>query len=59
MLQGARNILQKSLVVCVEFDDENEKNRLTALIGSAFEVLTEYGCNIIYFNKGLANEKKI
>jgi FkbM family methyltransferase len=59
VLQGANNTVQKSLIVCVEYDSEEEKEKLTVLIGIGFEILAIYGCNIIYLNKELKSKKKL
>jgi FkbM family methyltransferase len=59
VLQGATNTIQKSLIVCIEYDSEEEKEKLTKLMGAGFEILAIYGCNIIYFNKELKNKKRL
>jgi FkbM family methyltransferase len=59
VLQGAKNTIQRSLIVCIEFDKEEEKNIFTELMGPGFDLLGIYGCNIIYINKELKGQKKL
>jgi FkbM family methyltransferase len=59
VLQGAKNTIKKSLIICVEYDTDDEKDKLTELIGTGFDFLAMYGCNMIYINKELKNKKKL
>ncbi len=51
VLEGAKNVVQKSLLVCLEYDDEAQKNEFLSILGSDFKLLTTLSCNIILENK--------
>ena len=54
VLEGAAITLQKTLLVCIEFDDEQEKKRFEAILNGRFELLNTIHCNLIYLNKELS-----
>ncbi|MFY7965479.1 MAG: FkbM family methyltransferase [Chitinophagaceae bacterium] len=50
VLQGALLTAAKSLLVCIEWDDEAEKLNYQKILGSNFIVLKDFGCNTIFKN---------
>lgn len=55
VLSGAKVVVHKALIVCIEYDSEMEKNELSKLLGDCFQLIGEFGCNLIYLNKELAD----
>lgn len=51
VLEGARESVAKSLLVCVEWDDIEEKKKYHKMLGTDFEPLIDLGCNTIFENK--------
>lgn len=52
VLMGARNIISKVLVVCIEFNDEENKSKIIKLLTeNEFELINEISCNLIFKNK--------
>ncbi len=58
VLKGSALTLQKSLVLCIEYDTEQEKAKYQSLLGSNFKLLHSLGCNLIYLNSRLAQQLK-
>lgn len=57
VMEGGRETIVKSLIVCVEFDSEDDKKKIADLLGGDFQFLKTFGCNMIYLNKLIANNK--
>jgi len=57
VLEGATETLKKSLIVCLEYDLESEKENFRIQLGGDFDLLSVFGCNLIYVNRSL--EKQI
>ncbi|HWB90618.1 MAG TPA: FkbM family methyltransferase [Puia sp.] len=53
VLQGAREIVKKALMICLEFDTENDKQEYLSILGPDFGVVREFGCNLILVNQPL------
>lgn len=58
VMLGGNETLAKSLIVCVEFDSEDEKKKIEDILGNNFQFLKTFGCNMIYLNKSIARDKK-
>jgi FkbM family methyltransferase len=58
VLKGASKTIKNSLLICVEFDHEYEKNQIQNILGVDFELLATFGCNLIFINKLLKNSYK-
>jgi FkbM family methyltransferase len=56
VLKGALQTLEKSLMVCIEFDDENDKVEITNLLSERFDVISVFGCNLILMNRNLKSQ---
>ena len=52
-LEGAKETFSKSLLVCIEWDDLNEKEKYSKILGSNFNPIIDLGCNKIFENKNL------
>ncbi len=50
VLKGATQTIKRSLLICIEFDTEDDKEKFTELLGSDFELLKTFGCNLVYRN---------
>jgi FkbM family methyltransferase len=50
-LEGSVQTLKKSLLVCLEWDEENEKRNYEILLGPDFSFLRDFGCNSVYLNQ--------
>ena len=51
VLQGATLLLKKTLLICIEFDSAEEKEKINAQLGDNFELIKTFDCNLIYLNK--------
>ncbi|HEY4289599.1 MAG TPA: FkbM family methyltransferase [Puia sp.] len=56
VLEGARNTLEKSLLLCVEVDKAGDHVRFSELLGTRFEFVREIGFNVMFINSGLKNQ---
>lgn len=55
VLQGAKNTLDRSLLLCVEIDKPGDHVRFSELLGPRFEFVREIGFNVMFVNKDLKN----
>jgi len=53
VLQGAGEAVKKSLLICLEYDSEEDKQQFRETLGTRFEQIGEYGCNLIFANLDL------
>ena len=51
VLEGGLKVLNKTILLSVEFDDSDEKDKIIKLISSNFDLLHIFGCNLIFINK--------
>ena len=62
VLEGALEILEKVFLLCIEFENDEEKNRIISILTPySFELVKEVGCNLIFFNSKysyLLNQKQ-
>lgn len=58
VLQGAQKTLDRVLLLCVEYDTEEEKKQIEQLLGARFELKGDIGCNLLYLNKELQHKYK-
>jgi FkbM family methyltransferase len=56
VLQGAIEIIKKTLLICLEYDNDQEKERFFEILKNDFVQINELGCNVIYLNKNLSKE---
>ena len=56
VLQGAPDVTRRTLIICIEFDEEIEKSSLQNFLGDAFEVIGIFSCNIIFLNRALSSQ---
>jgi FkbM family methyltransferase len=56
VLQGASEILKKTLLLCLEYDSDQEKKEFASILGDNFVLINEFGCNLIYMNSQLSNQ---
>ncbi|GHN02876.1 hypothetical protein WSM22_43650 [Cytophagales bacterium WSM2-2] len=54
VLEGARLTLKKSLIVCLEYDSEEEKESFNKLLAQDFDLLKIFNCNMIFLSKELS-----
>jgi FkbM family methyltransferase len=57
--QGSTETIQKSLLICIEIDKDEEQQKMAGLLGDNFEFLKKFGCNLLYLNKQLASQKDL
>jgi FkbM family methyltransferase len=55
VLLGAKESIQKTLLLCLEFDGEDDRQRQLGLLPPQFELIKECGCNLILKNTQLNN----
>ncbi|HMI62472.1 MAG TPA: FkbM family methyltransferase [Puia sp.] len=56
VLEGARDTLEKSLLLCVEIDRPGDHVRFSKLLGTRFEFVREIGYNVMFVNNDLKNQ---
>lgn len=59
VLQGARQTVDRSLLVCIEYDREEEIALFSSFLGNQFTLLKTIHCNLVYLNEKLAAEKRL
>jgi FkbM family methyltransferase len=53
VLQGAGEAVRRSLLICLEYDSEEDKRQFRETLGPRFEQVGEFGCNLIFSNRDL------
>jgi hypothetical protein len=56
VLEGAIETIQKTLLVCLEYESDHEKEQFAKILGNTFVLASEFGCNVIYLNARLSKE---
>ena len=59
VLQGGVKVLEKSLVLCIEYDQDYEKQTLFNFLGKNFKLIKTAGCNLIFLNNNLSEKYKL
>lgn len=58
VLEGARETLGKSLLICLEYDTDGDRARFSQFLGDGFSLYGEMGCNLLFINKTLSQQLK-
>lgn len=53
VIEGGLETIKKSLFLCIEFDDEQQKMEFKKILNEDFEEIISYSCNMICRNKHL------
>ena len=53
VLQGARKTIDRALMICLEYDTEEDRQNFSQVLGDGFELYREMGCNLIFVNRSL------
>jgi FkbM family methyltransferase len=56
VLEGAKTCIDKSLLICVEYDTDEDKQRYMTLLEPKFQLNQLFGCNMIFVNTLLQNK---
>ena len=56
VLEGARETIDKSLLICLEYDTDEDRQKFSRLLGERFELYREMGCNLLFVNKRLSQQ---
>lgn len=56
VLDGSATTLEKTLLLCIEFDSDEEKNDFIEKLRNRFDLLSIYGCNLIFENRNLKQD---
>lgn len=59
VLKGSKKSLERTLMLCIEFDYDNHINVYTDILGEGFELVEKFGCNAIFLNKALQKQHKV
>lgn len=59
VLQGAAQTLEKTLLLCIEYDDQDDQKKYEDLIGERFKLQKTYNCNLIYLNQFIAEKYRL
>lgn len=54
VLKGAASTLQNTLLLCVEYDNDAEKDSFAKFLREDFLLIKEFGCNLFFINKNLS-----
>ena len=54
VLQGARNTIDRALLICLEYDTEEDRQKFSQVLGDGFELYREMGCNLLFVNRSLS-----
>jgi FkbM family methyltransferase len=57
VMQGGRETINKSLLLCLEYDTEEDRRKFSEFLGNDFELYQEIGCNLLFINKSLSNRR--
>jgi FkbM family methyltransferase len=56
VLEGSKQCIERSLLICIEYDGEEDKQRYISLLGPGFQLSQEFGCNMLFINTHLQNK---
>jgi FkbM family methyltransferase len=56
VLEGSKQCTERSLLICIEYDGEEDKQRYISLLGPGFQLSREFGCNMMFINTNLQNK---
>jgi|GEM_PF-1023871 len=59
VLEGACDAISKALLVCLECDTDQDRQKFNLLLGNNFELYREMGCNLLFVNKVLSQRQRI
>jgi FkbM family methyltransferase len=54
VLKGATYTLKSTLLLCIEYDNDSEKNKFIKVLGQDFSLIEEFGCNAFFLNRNLS-----
>ena len=54
VLQGARGTIDRALMICLEYDTDEDREKFRQVLGDGFDLYREMGCNLIFVNKALS-----
>jgi FkbM family methyltransferase len=54
VLQGARKTIDRALMICLEYDTDEDRQKFSQALGDGFDLYREMGCNLIFVNKALS-----
>jgi FkbM family methyltransferase len=54
VLQGARKTIDRALMICLEYDSEEDRQKFSQVLGDGFDLYREMGCNLIFVNRSLS-----
>ncbi|MEP6794292.1 MAG: FkbM family methyltransferase [Saprospiraceae bacterium] len=54
VLEGAVELLKRTLLLCIEFDVEEDKLKIITFLGDQFELVNIFHCNLIFLNSNLS-----
>jgi FkbM family methyltransferase len=59
VLKGSVETLKKTLLLCIEFDNDEEMKKIKDFVPLNFKEVQRIGCNILYLNNELTTKKNI
>ncbi|MEO6669114.1 MAG: FkbM family methyltransferase [Ferruginibacter sp.] len=57
VLEGGKNTIAKCLLICIEFDTEADRQKISVLLQADFDFLKTFGCNLFFINRELRERK--
>lgn len=57
VMEGARETINRSLLLCLEYDTEEDGQRFSQFLGKNFELHQNIGCNLLFINKTMSRRR--
>jgi len=58
VMEGGWETINKSLLLCLEYDTEEDRRRFSDFLGEDFELYQDIGCNLLFVNKALSRRRR-
>ena len=58
VMEGGRETINKSLLLCLEYDTEEDRRKFSDFLGKDFELHQDIGCNLLFVNKALSRHRR-
>jgi len=58
VMEGGWETINKSLLLCLEYDTEEDRQKFSDFLGEDFELYQDIGCNLLFVNKALSRRRR-
>jgi FkbM family methyltransferase len=59
VMEGGWETINKALLLCLEYDHEDDREKFSDFLGKNFELYQDIGCNLIFVNKALSRRHNV